>query len=292
MIAELERLLGPLAQRNGPRLTAIARVRQERNGRFDLRLWTIREEGIQQRSLQNASCELLAKAGAVIAAMAIDPAEVARRTRGSAAAEIAAEAQTVTDAEPPPPLLTKPSPPPPPPPIAKRAPTPRPRGALRASGGIVAGVLPGLAGEVRLASTLLWRRMRFELEGIYGTPRTLHAEGGVAELQFAGAALRAGPVLQAGQFEFPLCVGIELGVVFGTGENTMDVKGKAARLPLAALHLAPSVLFVPHPRVAVGLTVEGGAHLVRPRFDIGGVEIYQVPPVSLQALGGIEFRFP
>lgn len=46
VIEELEALLGgPLAERRSERLTAIARVRQEPGGTWDLRLWTVGEEG-------------------------------------------------------------------------------------------------------------------------------------------------------------------------------------------------------------------------------------------------------
>lgn len=60
VIAELEALLGgPLAQRRGEPLTAIARVRQEPGGTWDLRLWTVGEAGTLQRSpTVGAVCKL------------------------------------------------------------------------------------------------------------------------------------------------------------------------------------------------------------------------------------------
>ncbi|MCY1013165.1 hypothetical protein OV079_48085 [Nannocystis pusilla] len=115
VVAELERLLGgPLAERKGPRLTAIARVRQEPGGGFDLRLWTVSDEGTLQRSLTHAQCDALARAGALIAAMAIDPSVLERMSEETDAAEVAAEAKTVEDPEP----LPEPEPPEPEPELA------------------------------------------------------------------------------------------------------------------------------------------------------------------------------
>ena len=63
VLAELERLLGkPLAQLDQARLSAIARVRLEAEGGWDLRLWTVSATDTRQRSMVGEDCEVLADA--------------------------------------------------------------------------------------------------------------------------------------------------------------------------------------------------------------------------------------
>lgn len=307
VVAELERLLGgPLAARGGPRLTAIARVRQEPGGGYDLRLWTVRDEGTLQRSIVHAQCDALARAGALIAAMAIDPNVLGRMAEGTDAAAVAREARTVEGAEPPP----EPPPPPPEPvqePVrsepAEAEPTMQPgpatrraravRGGLRVSAGLSVGDLPGAGALVRVTPALLWERARLELEASYGPVRqarfTDRPDQG-ADLQLASGAVRGCPVLRKGRVEFPLCAGLEVGAVYGRGVGF--ARTSEGRLLFAALHLAPAVLFAPHPRVAVGAIVEGAIHVARPRFVVEGTgEVFRSAPASVRALATVELRF-
>jgi hypothetical protein len=307
VVAELERLLGgPLAARTGPRLTAIARVRQEPAGGFDLRLWTVSDEGTLQRSLTHAQCDALARAGALIAAMAIDPSVLDRMSEETDAAEVAAEAKTVDDPEPPP----EPEPPPPEPEPAQPQPQPQPaqaepprppkkkerrvRGGVRLGAGLSFGDLPGVGALLRLTPALIWPRARLEFEVGYGPLRRARFDDAPdrgADLQLAVGAVRGCPLLHAGKFEFPLCAGLELGAVYGRGvgyEITSD-----ARQLFVALHLAPGVFYVVHPRVAVGAIVEGAVHIVRPRFTVENHgETYRSAPAGVRALLAAEVRFP
>lgn len=297
VVAELERLLGgPLAQRTGPRMTAIARVRQEQGGLFDLRLWTVSDAGTLQRSLSHAQCDALAKAGALIAAMAIDPSVLDRMAEGTEAAEVAAEAKTVAEPEPPP----EPGPAEVEPPPEKR-PEERPdrprravRGALRVGAGVSFGDLPGAGALLRLTPALLWPRARLELEVSYGPVRRARFDDAPdrgADLQLASAALRGCAVLRARKLEFPLCAGVEIGAMYGRGVGYSLTR--EGRLLLASLTAAPAIFYVPHPRVAVGTIVEGAVHVARPRFVVDGAgEVYRAAPASVRALAAIELRFP
>ncbi|HEY8377106.1 MAG TPA: hypothetical protein VIK91_11485, partial [Nannocystis sp.] len=144
VVAELERLLGgPLAERTGSRLTAIARVRPEPGVGFDLKLWTVGDAGTLQRSLTHPECDALARAGALIAAMAIDPSVLDRMSEETETLEVAAGAKTLENPEPlPDPELEKvedervepPAPPPTPPvpPVKKRK---QLRGGMRIGAG-------------------------------------------------------------------------------------------------------------------------------------------------------------
>lgn len=296
VVAELERLLGgPLATRPGPRLTAIARVRQEPGGSYDLRLWTVRDEGTLQRSIVHTQCDALAKAGALVAAMAIDPDVLERMAEGTEAAAVAKEARTVEDAEPPPEPEVKPEPKPAPAPAPVRERRARAlRGALRIGAGVSYGDLPGAGAMLRLTPALLWPRARIELEASYGPVRKARFDDRPdqgADLQLASAAVRGCPVLRKGRVEFPLCAGVELGAVYGRGVGfAVTTEG---RLLFAALQLAPGVLFAPHPRVAFGAIVEGAVHIARPRFVVAGSgEVFRSAPASVRALAAIEVRFP
>jgi hypothetical protein len=297
VVAELERLLGgPLAQRTGPRLTAIARVRREADG-FDLRLWTVSDDGTLQRSIVHAQCDALAKAGALIAAMAIDPSVLERMAEGTEAAEVAAEAKTVAEPEPVPEPAPKVEPQPEPKalPVVKAEPKRRNvRGALRVAAGISYGDLPGAGALLRVTPALLWPRARLELEASYGPVREGRFDGAPdrgADLQLATAGLRGCAVLRARKLEFPLCAGFEIGAMYGRGVG-YEVS-REGRLLFASLSAGPAIFYVPHPRVAIGALVEGAVHVARPRFIVEGAgEVYRAKPASVRALAAIELRFP
>ncbi|MCY1065882.1 hypothetical protein OV090_13965 [Nannocystis sp. RBIL2] len=308
VVAELERLLGGLlVERKGPRLTAIARVRQEPGGGFDLRLWTVSDEGTLQRSLTHAQCDALARAGALIAAMAIDPSVLERMSEETDAAEVAAEARTVEDPEP----LPEPEPPapepepapaepaqpepePPKPPPEKKKKERRVRGGVRLGAGLSFGDLPGVGALLRLTPALIWPRARLEFEVGYGPLRRARFDDTPdrgADLQLAVGAVRGCPLLHARKFEFPLCAGLELGALYGRGVG-YEITSEARQL-FVALHLAPGVFYAVHPRVAVGGIVEGAVHVVRPRFVVENLgEIYRSALASVRALLAVEVRFP
>lgn len=302
VVAELERLLGgTLAERAGPRLTAIARVRQEPGGGFDLRLWTVSDEGTLQRSLAHADCDALARAGALIAAMAIDPSVLDRMSEETDAAEVAAEAKMVDEPEAPPEPEPEPEPEAPPEPGPEPPVLPSParkdralRGGLRLGGGFSFGDLPGLGALVRLTPALIWPRARLELEVSYGPLRRARFDDVPdqgADLQLATGVVRGCPLLRAGRLEVPLCAGLEIGAVFGRGVG-YAISSEARQL-FVGLQLAPGALFVVHPRVALGAVVEGAVHVVRPRFFIKNYgEVYRSAPASVRALLAVEVRFP
>jgi len=300
VLAQLERLLGgPLAARRGERLTAIARVRQEPGGAWDLRLWTVSDAGTLQRSLRHERCDMLASAGVFIAAMAIDPLAGERLLDGDEVVAVAAEAQPVRDAEPPPPPIASPPPAPPAtPPAPPAAPPPRTRtpvrGALRLAAGVAYGDLPGVGPTLRLSPALLWPRLRLEIEAAYMPLRRsrLASDGsrGV-DLQLAAAALRACPVFRRGRIEFPICAGLEFGAMYGRGVG-YPIAYEGRQL-WAALHLMPTLQVVVHRQVALFAGLEGFVALVRPRFEVAGAgALYRAPAGGVRGLLGVEVRFP
>ncbi len=161
---EIERLLGrPLGADGEGRsaMTAIARVREE-EGAWDLRLWTVRDGRTHFRVVTAESCELVAQAGALITAMAIDPdaltrgsqeaTEVAEAAEASAQEveappekpEAEAEVEVETESEPEPKAGVE----------APPAPTPRPATPIRlyALGGVNYGSMPALGAMAELGA--------------------------------------------------------------------------------------------------------------------------------------------
>ena len=303
VVAQLEALLGgPLADRRGDRLTAIARVRQEPGGQWDLRLWTVSDEGTLQRSLRHDRCDMLARAGVLIAAMAIDPLAQERMLDGVEVGAVAARAEPVVNDEPPP----EPVPVPvaevkpvvkPVPVIVQAPPLPRARalrGALRLSGGVAFGDLPGAGVTLRLTPALVWTRVRLELEAAYGPVRRARFDDRPevgADLQLAAAALRACPLFRRGKLELAVCAGLEVGAMYGRGVGfALEADG---RLLWAALHLMPALFVVLHPRAALFFAVEGQVALARPRFVVEGFgPVYRALPGGVRGLLGVEVRFP
>lgn len=315
VLAELERLLGtPLAELERGRLTAIARVRLEADGRWDLRLWTVGEADTRQRSMVGRDCKVLADAAALLAAMAIDPNVLARIETSEAALAQAEGAQDVAEPEPVPEPDPVPEPEPDPEPAPEHEPDPefhtipppidpprpRPTIGLRAQGGVSLGDLPDVGPVVRLALAMQWWRasgpgVRVELEGHYGFTRAIRLvdepeRGG--DLQHAFAALRGCPVLRhaPSELEFPICAGVEAGALIGEGVGFPTV-GTGA-IPWVAVDLALGIVWNPVPRFALGLTAEPWVALTRQRFRIEGEGVLWRPlPLGFRALGGFEVRF-
>ncbi len=307
VVAQLETLLGgPLAARQGDALTAIARVRRDPDGLYDLRLWTVSAEGTLHRSLRHEQCDMLAQAGVLIAAMTIDPLAAERMADGGATAAVAATAAP-TDDEPPEPEPPEPEPLPTPPPTVEPPPeqlapapnTPKKqprkvRGAVRAGVGLAFGDLPGVGASLRLTPALVWPRVRVELELAYNPVRRARFDDRPdlgADLQLAAGALRICPVFARGRLEFLVCAGAEVGAMSGRGVGFMLTSD--GRLLWSALHLAPALMIVLRPRIALWVGVEGQIALTRPQFVVAGFgPVYQARAGGVRGLLGVEVRLP
>jgi hypothetical protein len=311
VLAQLERLLGgPVAEQGDRRLTAIARVRREADGRWDLRLWTVAEDATSQRSMSGEDCAVLAEAAALLAAIAIDPSVLARGEASSAAVEQAEQAETVVGGEPLPevepapeqpvaplepstiePPTTEPPLPDPPPARQRRFVV-----AAGASAGISYGDLPGVGPIIRLGLAMQWPHARVELEGHYGFLRRARFEDG----DMIGADLRHGMVVargcgvvrpRVGKLEFPICGGLEGGALVGHGVGFTVIED--GQLPWLAIDLAAGLAWAPIHRLAIGLRVEPWVALLRGRFtaEAGSTELWRPLPVGVRAVAGLEVRF-
>jgi hypothetical protein len=309
VLAQLERLLGgPVAEQGNRRLAAIARVRREGDGRWDLRLWTVAEDSTSERSMSGSDCAVLAEAAALLAAIAIDPSVLSRGEASPAAVEQAEQAETVVgeQAEPPDPQPEpepEPDPEPKPEPTTTEPPQPEPPRRQRrfivaagASAGISYGDLPGVGPIVRLGVAMQWPHARFELEGHYGFLRRARFEDG----NMTGADLRHGMLVARGcgvfharevKLEFPICGGLEGGALVGHGVGFTVIED--GQLPWAAIDVAAGLAWAPIPRLAIGLRVEPWVALLRGRFtaEQGSTEIWRPLPVGVRTVVGLEVRF-
>lgn len=303
VVGELERLLGgPVAEQGDRRLSAIARVRREADGVWDLRLWTVTSDATRQRSMVGEDCAVLAEAAALLAAMAIDPSVLERAGASDAAVEQAEQAREV-DAEPEPEPEPQPEPEPEPQPVPEPpAPiaAPEPSGrqfmvGVRVQSGISYGDLPGVGPILRVALALSWDHARLELEGHYGFDRTARLDGTPergADLSAAFGVVRGCGVLRhrPSHLEFPICGGFEGGAALGVGVGLDEVRRDA--IPWLAIDLAPGLVWAPIRNLAIGLTVEPWIALVRRRFEIANAGVIWRPlPVGVRVLAGIEARF-
>lgn len=321
VLAEVERLLGgAVAEQGGRRLSAIARARRETNGRWNLRLTIITEEGtFHRREMLGDDCEVLADAAALLAAMAIDPRVLDRQDAGPGAVEQAEQArelddasdepelapaeQAATEAEPAGPEQERkterasdaPQPEPPPPSPAPVIHPRRPRWItthLRA--GMSAGDLPGAAGALqlgpvlRLGAALQWTHARLELEGHYTFLRRMRFE----DDREVGADFRQGFVAVRGcgvlhprkpRLEFPICGGLEAGATVGRGVGF--VRTDEGRRPWLAADASVGLVWAFHPRLSAGASVEAWLALLR------DVALWRPQPAGVRFLMGIEARF-
>ena len=315
--AAVEHHLGRrLAEIQDRRLSIIATAHPAES-RWSLTIFTVTQEGTQERSLQYHSCSLLADAAALLIAMSIDPQVLGRLD--PAALELLGRSEDpspVPEPAPSPVLEPAPAPvsgPPPPdssatppelepspsPPASPRpAPTRRrldPRGAVRASGSLGYGDLPSAGGGLSLGLALRLGRFQAELLGGGWFLRSIKLDlpgsaGAVFDLW--ALALRGGYVVRAGRrFEAPLLVGLEAGQIHVRGVQLANAS--IARTPWVAIALSPGVAFVPRPFLAIVLGVDLLVPVTRPRFLVNsGVEIFRPQPVGFRTSLGLEFRFP
>ena len=308
VVAELERLLGnPLAEERGRRLTAIARVRAEPDGTWDLRLWTVTPTATRYRGLSDDSCETLGRAAALLAALAIDP-EVMSRGVDDDAAETASTAKELP-AEDPPPLpgpesepgpepdpVEPPSPPDPDPTEEpERAPEPaspaRPiHGGLGLEGGVTFGDLPGAGPFIRLVGGVGFERspgfgVAVDLTGTYTFERRGRFDDRPddgADLQLASGGVRGCPLWTRSVLQFGPCGGVEVGGMFGRGVGLSRLDSASVLWLAASVDALAQVRL--GRRVRLGLLFEGLFPLVRSEMTIEGIgRVWRPAAVGLRA---------
>jgi hypothetical protein len=303
-------LVGYLGE--GASVEAGAAVRAEARvthggGTYRLVLRTETASGASVRETSAVDCDVLVDATAVIVAIAVDPSTML--ARGDAAPRpIEPQATEPLPVEPTPvaPLAVEPTEPTATPtevaPTADVAPEPvavvepRVRFGMRVAGGIDFGVLPGLAGGLRLAGAALGRRFRAELRGDYWFPRTARVADGIGarvSLWSLGAhGCWVGRVDRA-SLELPLCAGLEAGAMHGDPVGDRIASPTSGRQPWLAADGSAGLSWSPIRALALFVQAELVVPIVRAGFRIGEDTVLHVArPVAGRGLLGLEARFP
>jgi len=298
---------GPSAEA-GAAVRAEARVSRS-GGEYRLVLRTETASGTSVRETTATDCTVIVDATAVIVAIAVDPATVL--ARGDVAPKLAVPDE-VEPSEPEPDeaapseVESEPGAPgdpgepapfvePTPVPVPAPAPAPRVRFGVRVGGGVDFGVLPKLAGGLRLAGVVLGRAWRAELRGDFWFPRTaIVAEGigGRVSVWSVGARGCGVPRVERVGLEFPLCAGLESGAMRGEpvgARVTSPTPGQ--RLWLAADGSA-GVAWAPRRFIAFVVQAELVVPLLRTGFRVGEREVHVTSPAAVRGLVGVEVRFP
>lgn len=183
---------------------------------------------------------------------------------------------------------------------------PRQRGSVEAllglDGGVDLGAVGAVTGGGRLSVGVGWRLVRVELVGGFWAPRTHQLLAGVGarsslgsiELRGCGRP-RAGKPNRGGGtgFEFPLCLGVEGGVLRSKGFGF--VTSRIMSSPWLAITATPKVVWWLHQRVGLSAGLQIWLALVRPRviastLDEPSNTLFRVSPAGGRVSLGLEVR--
>ena len=294
------------AEEVGAGVQAVARVTADEGG-YRLSLRTETASGVTTRETTAEDCAVLVDATALIVAIAVDPSTVLGRSDGPspakpepATAEPESPAEPEPEAEPEPAtaepeLESSPDVFAPVEPEALVGAERRVRFGLRVGGGVDVGVLPGPAGGLRLTGSLIGNRWRVELHGDYWFPRTAIAEsdlGGRVSAGLGGAAGCGVPAIERIGLEFPLCAGIEAGLLRGDPVGDRVAAPETSRQPWVAADASAALAWVPRRFLALFVRAELVVPIVRAGFRVGDIEVHRAGPVAGRGLAGLEARFP
>jgi hypothetical protein len=295
----------------GPSVEAGAAVRAEarvtrRGGAYELVLRTATASGTTSRETTATDCAVLVDATAVIVAIAVDPSTML--ARGAAAPQPIepppTEPEPSAPSEPTPaePAEPEPSEPTEPMPSVEAAPEPRApvepriRYGMRVAGGVDFGVLPGLAGGMRLTGAAFGRGWRAELRGDFWFPRTATLEAGIGarvSLWSLGARGCWVPRADRMRLEFPLCAGFEAGAMRGDPVGDRIVSPTPTSRVWLAADGSAGLAWSPLRFLALVVQAELVVPILRAGFRIGeDTELHRAGPVAGRALLGVEARFP
>ena len=286
VLADVERLLGER------RLAAEVAVRAVITGDGEGHAATVTIDQAAARQLRARECAALARAIALVIAVAVDP--VATREHLEILEPAPIEPAPIVPGPPPPvlaPVIVDPRPAPiaEPPPASPPRPRPRSEHAITIRGGLLIGATPLATGAVALGYRLDRGLLRVEARALYGTPRRLDYPDGVgARLQSVTLGALACVAPERPGVRFPLCLGLEAGPLIG---RAIAAEAPRLRADLWASGLVGAGLVARRgPRVALGVGAVFAVALRRPAFHVGAREVLaRAPAVGVRALVGLEF---
>lgn len=265
----------------------------------------------ERRTLQATDCDLLARAGALVIAVAVDAlaATIAIERRSEdgghaqqppaqvpepeAAAEADDEPQLELGPDVPPassatPVLQTEAPP--------RRSTPWPLAlTLGAHGGLGGGLVPGLGGGIEGELGLRLGPLRVEAAGYHWFARTheLEPDAGV-RVAVSGAWLRGGYAWSLGRVEIPLSAGVDLAAMHGAGTGAR-VDAIAVRALWVAATAGPGVTVWLGRRFALTARVDAILAARQPAMFLGlagsPTVAYRMPDAGFRLMLGGRVRF-
>src|SRR5690606_16160482 len=116
-------------------------------------------------------------------------------------------------------------------------------------------------------------------------------DGVGGRLLLAAGAVRGCGVPRWRQLEFPVCGGVELGLMRGVGRGVADPR--PANDLWLALQLGPGLAWAPTRHLALTAGLDLLVALRRPGFHVAALpELARARPVGVRPMVGLEFRFP
>lgn len=263
--------------------------------------WTVRlsmsgEHGGTERSFSATTCDELADAVALVAAVSLDPVVVARELVDVPLADAIAQpiepvAAPEDNLEPAPdelvltPSLLEPTPDEPDPIVTRTFGI-----GLRAFGG--GGYGPTTTGYASLGAgaAMFGRLWRWSIDGGGWLPRTIGTDQGAGRFWGWWLGTRGCVVPSRRMIELPFCAGLELGQVRALGvapaRNT-----RTGSYPWAAASVSGGVTWVIIERVAIFVDAAALVPFFSGDFRVGDQSLQQVVPIGVRASLGVELRF-
>jgi hypothetical protein len=280
--AYIERLLArPIAALAAPRMIAQGSVQRESSGKWQLSLRIDMGDRTSEETLIARQCRALADAMALKLALIIDPLGVAGAVEPRRSVALSSNREPLASA-----AAQRSSP-------RARADGDSARVAVRLGGVAGLGYLPGVSRGASLYGSLALSSFRVELGGQVETGDDAYSSQvrsiGV-HLALISGALRTCVETTRGPIALPLCAGLELGVMRGTG---FGVPNPASASSLWAAALLSSGARVPlSQRWAVWIEVSALVDFIRPGFYMANLEgLYLAPRAGARGSAGFEFNF-
>lgn len=266
--------------------------------RIDAQHWRLEfslrsASGETRRQIDRSSCQELAEATAVAAAFAL---ESKPRTTVAAEPDPEPTQSPRVDATPPrgdcdcqDPEPGPASTPPPRPLVA--GPRRGPRLSLSLSPLMDYGGLPALSMGIQGTVGVVAGRVSAAARAAGLAPRILSYDPAGFGARFESWTVGAEGCwsLRRSDFEFPACAAVDLGILTVTGFGVESPS--LSRGVWGYAGGGTGVRWFPHPRVGAVARVEALAALVRRRFTIDSVDVYETGPITFRAALGFEVRF-
>jgi len=258
---------------------------------------TVRTEGGGlRRTLEATTCASLARAAAVMIAVAVEPLHVADRSpippppAISAWSDIDERAVDIERSEPDP----EPQP-------TRRPVRPAPGRAaavrrpvawtLTAAGGAGAGPLPAPFALVRGSIGLQWARARLRLGATHRFARPTGSGDGVAVISLTSGDAWAGPEIGRGRAAVYVTGGLELGAMMATGRGFDRNRSQTSPWLGLGLRTGASWAMTRWMRAEAAITYVGA--ITRPSFATDdGTLVHETASLGVSATLGVEFRIP